>query len=203
MQYTVYLAKNTKQKTNFELFPDPARLIKNWTDEMAQRLLPIAMFDLELAGEISHPPAFFLYYDDYSISYLNWRFHKGQIELKETWKNIQPFHIPPDVDAIKQTSGAYLEYFSYDIEIGLPSEFDYDNRWDYHWEEQMLDAGAKSPMSKIRVGGGFPCYVQGIVDYDDPGFVAECPTGSYGLPPIYLYLFSDGNGGFSQEMQLT
>lgn len=204
MKYQVHLANKSKEKTGYELFPSPEAYIKDWNEEMAERILPIAMFDLKLAGVDSAQKGFFIYYDDWSVDFLSWDLlENGMIDLGDSWKTINPFEEAPDIEAIKNYLGAYLEYETFEIEIELPSKFDHENRWDGSFEEKLANAGANDPLSRVRLGGGFPCYVQGIVDSDEPGFIAELPAGTYGLAPVYFYLFTDGKGSFSQDMQGT
>ena len=204
MHYKVHLALNSSNKTNFKLFPSPESCILNWNKEMAERILPVAEFDLSKTDNDSPLKAFFIYYDDYATSFLSWtQLDNGMIQLDDAWKDIAPFEDPPSIQSIEQKLGAYLDYEGYDIDIDLPSNFDYENRWDRCFEQKLEQAGAKDALRRIRLGGGFPCYVQGIVGEDDPGFVAEFPTLAYDLSPIYLYLFYDGKGDFWQEMQMT
>ena len=79
----------------------------------------------------------------------------GTIDLDDAWKNIQPFDDPPNVEEIKQSIGAYLKYDAFEIEIAMPSNFDYENTWNRDFSKKLRQAGAKNPLSKIRLGGSF------------------------------------------------
>ena len=126
----------------------------------------------------------------------------GTIDLDDAWKNIQPFDDPPNVEEIKQSIGAYLKYDAFEIEIAMPSNFDYENTWDGDFSKKLRQAGAKDPLSRIRLGGSFPCYVQGLADDDMSGFVAECPTDRYNLSPVYLYLFTNGKEFLANDLNI-
>ena len=49
MKQLVHLAKMSLTMTDYELFPCPKTLINGWNEDMAQRILPIATFDVQLS----------------------------------------------------------------------------------------------------------------------------------------------------------
>lgn len=201
MLRTVHFGKRRAQSTAFELFPDPALIFQDWNEELAARLLPVACFDVSMAGGKGSGPGVFLYYDDPAPDFLEWEVRDGRIVNLRNWRELRPFTDPPDVAALERKYGGYLEYEAVEIEIGPPSEYD-DPNWNHVFADRLDDAGVPDAFDRPRVGGGYPVYVQGCVDLDDPGFVAELPAAGLGLAPMYFYLF-EFDGAFQQMMEMT
>lgn len=203
MQDTIHLAQTSKTKTPFALFPKPESVIDNWNDDMASRLLPVAQFSLEFLGGSTQNACFF-YYEDMIQSFLNASLlDNGKVHLDDHWRELSPLEEPPDITAIQDYHGAFLAYEKFDISMGVPSDYVENSGWNAVFEQTLIEAGALKPLTRARIGGRFPCYVQGVVDHDDERLMAELPAGFYDLMPSYLYLYFDGKTRFSQEVQWT
>ena len=200
MKRKVHLCRSTREPADLELFPDPRKVFAEWTEEIAARIIPVALFDLSLEDRDASGPACFLYYDDVQVSFLSWKTEGGLItELEGDWREIAPLYDPPDLEAMAKRPGLNLRLESYEIDIGVPSEYE---DWADVFAEKM-DALDAWDLYCLRIGGGFPIYVQGDTPLDDPGFVAQLPAGAHDLAPMDFYLFEDGKGNFQQEMQMT
>src|SRR6186713_1208080 len=137
MLHSVHLALTTHEITNYPLFPSGETVIEGWNEEMAARLLPVAMFDSKMAGEEANSKVFFLYYDDYAQTYLEWKMSNGKIVEISDWQKIRPFTEKPDIEKIKAKIGAYLKFESYEIDVDLPSKYDYKNTWVGHFSAEL------------------------------------------------------------------
>ena len=209
MKRTVHLGKPTRDQTPFEIFPDPRTVFAEWNDDMAARLLPLARFDLALADDEESGKGVFLFCEDYGVDFLSWEVDdRGLItKLDQDWRKIDPFeqYSPvEDVAKFKAEKGAYLKFEKFEIEIGPPSEFeDGDTSWCSAFIDAMIEVGADDAGGNLRLGGGYPCYVQSTIPMmDDPGYLGEIATYDFGLPPVYLYL-TGGDKTFTQDMQMT
>lgn len=204
------MARSSKNPTDFELFPDPASVFANWSAELAERFLPVASFDLSLVGEGDQGRGVFLYYEDPAVDFLAWKTVDGRItEFECDWRSVRPFEESPLPKEYIERRGKYLSFDRFEIEIGPPSQYvDTEDSWGTVFSERCDDAGFPDALQQLRIGGGYPCYVQGTVPDDGPGFAAELPCSNYDLMPQYYYLFSFGapdgaNGEFQQLMEMT
>ena len=188
------------------LFPDPHSVIANWSDDMATRILPVALFDLSLTDIEQPGPALFLHYDDPWPDFLAWKTQDGMIIEIEGLDNIQPFRETPNLDRIGRRVGSYLDFEQCEIDIGVPSDFS-DGSWEDRFME-LCEEWVESPGNRLRIGGGYPVYVQSTWGEPDdaPGFVAELPSAQFGLDPRYYYLFAfmeESGYSFQQIMMMT
>ncbi len=207
MKRRVQFAVPSAEPTDCELFPDPRRIFADWNEDLAARILPVAAFDLSRAGEGDAGPAVFLHYDDVEPDFLSWQTKEGLIIEIKDWQQIDPFQDPPDLAKIRAELGGYLRFEEYEIEIGEPSE--YEESWGSVFSDLCNDLEIEDAMGRLRIGGGYPVYVQSTwgEPEDGPGFVAELPTAGYHLDPRYYYLhaFSEEGGvvSFQQIMMMT
>ena len=124
---------------------------------------------------------------------------------------MRPFAGPPlPVDYIEE-EGAYLSFDRFTVDIGAPSDYTGDESWADVFDDLCVAAGHPGRSRYLRIGGGYPVYVQGEAPLDDPGFVAQLSTASIDLSPQHYYLFhfggneegDPGNDSFQQLMQMT
>lgn len=203
MKRTVHLARSSKAATDCELFPDPESVFANWNAELAARFLPVAAFDLKLVDADARGRGVFLYYEDPAVSFLEWSTRDGRIvEFECDWRAVRPFDESPLPAEFIERRGAYLAFDAFEIDIGPPSEYEPDGSWTNEFDECCTAAGYPDALQKLRLGGGYPCYVQGETPDDGPGFIAELPCGAYDLSPQYFYLFHF-SGKFQQLMDMT
>ncbi len=201
MKQKVLLTRPSQTETAIELFPDGNKVFADYSPELASRVLPVASFDAKVINE-EPGPCVFLYYEDPAVDFLEWQTDGRLITHLKQAKEIRPFSEKPDTKKIiEQLGGSHLSPETYEIDTELPSAYK-PERWAEVFENKMLEAGAIDIFNCLRIGGGYPCFVQGQQPSDGPGFMAELPALYYELASIDLYLFKFGRE-FQQMMQMT
>ncbi|MCC6995540.1 MAG: hypothetical protein IT370_13100 [Deltaproteobacteria bacterium] len=187
-----------------ELFPEPESVFDDWTEAHAERLLPVARFDLGLLGQADLAGVgVLLFYEDTSCSYLKWSMRDGKIvDLDPRWRELRPLQERQTRSALARVAGgSHARLERRVVELPPVSELG-KHAWARAFGRALLAAGASNPMLRLRLGG-HPCFVQADGYVDDQTFVlAELPTSALDLAPMYLYLFGDGRS-FMQMMQMT
>lgn len=200
--FTIHMGTATNKETPIELFPDPKKVFKQWTTHLAERVLPVARFDLSLTGKNRKGMAVFLYTDDLGNDFLEWKTDGKQItSLGDVFDELGTFEDPPDVKKLKKEYGSYLALETFEIDVVTPAD---ESDWPDAMREALESAGAARINDRIRIGEQFPFYVQSTIPvYEDSTIDAELPGSAVGLG-MYFYLESYENcRDFQQQMQMT
>jgi hypothetical protein len=117
---SVHLGRVSKKPTPIELFPDPKEIFKDYNEHLAARVLPVISFDLKLAGQSGR--AVFLYYEDYSVTFLEWKTDGKRItKVDDQWiKNMRPFEEKPDRIKLQKSVGRYLALDGVELTVETP-----------------------------------------------------------------------------------
>lgn len=200
--FTIHMGTPSKKETPIELFPDPKKVFAKWTAKLAERVLPVVRFDLSLTGKDRKGMAVFLYTDDLTNDFLEWKTDGERItKLGDVFAELASFEDPPDVKRLRKEYGPYLALETFEIDVAPPAD---EAEWPDAMRDALAKAGVKDVNDRIRIGEQFPFYVQSTIPvYADSTIDAELPGGALGLG-MYFYLESDESGReFQQQMQMT
>lgn len=200
--YTIHLGRVSEIETDIELFPDPRKVFKAWDEALAERVLPVVSFDLALVGQRGR--AVFLYYEDVSVDFLEWKTDGERItSVSDAVKRMRPF--PERIDAerfCESIGGRHLALDTFEVKRTQPSELP-PRGWPHFLERELRAQGAEQPLARPRIGVHYPCYVQGTnVSDEDDLIEAELPAAFLDLASMYFYLSVDKRE-FMQQMQMT